>query len=82
MQRLIVYSDSDGSGVDFYIWLQCVSVRLCAAWGDSKRPLYFVLIACITNVILDLVLVAGLKMGALGAAIATVFSQAVSMITC
>ena len=47
--------------------------------GDSKRPLYFVLIACITNVILDLVLVAGLKMGALGAAIATVFSQAVSM---
>lgn len=50
--------------------------------GDSKRPLYFVLIACITNVILDLVLVAGLKMGALGAAIATVFSQAVSMITC
>ena len=50
--------------------------------GDSKRPLYFVLIACINNVILDLVLVAGLKMGALGAAIATVFSQAVSMITC
>ena len=50
--------------------------------GDSKRPLYFVLIACITNVVLDLVLVAGLKMGALGAAIATVFSQAVSMITC
>ena len=52
--------------------------------GDSKRPLYFVLIAWkIGSLLLVLlVLVAGLKMGALGAAIATVFSQAVSMITC
>lgn len=50
--------------------------------GDSKRPLYFVTIACVVNVVLDLVLVGGFKMGALGAAIATVVSQAVSMITC
>lgn len=50
--------------------------------GDSKRPFYFVLIACITNIVLDLVLVAGFNMGAAGAAIATVFSQAVSVIMC
>ena len=50
--------------------------------GDSKRPLYFVLIACITNVVLDLLLVGWLDMGALGAAVATVISQGVSMITC
>lgn len=50
--------------------------------GDSKRPLYFVAIACATNVVLDLILVAKFDMGALGAAIATVISQAVSMITC
>ncbi|PNV62021.1 MATE family efflux transporter [Clostridium sp. chh4-2] len=50
--------------------------------GDSKRPFYFVLIACVTNIILDLLLVAGLKMGALGAAVATVFSQALSMVLC
>lgn len=50
--------------------------------GDSKRPFYFVLIACVTNIVLDLILVAGFKMGALGAAIATVFSQALSMILC
>ncbi|MGN0204614.1 MAG: MATE family efflux transporter [Coprococcus sp.] len=50
--------------------------------GDSKRPLYFVAIACITNVVLDLLLVGRFEMGALGAAIATVISQAVSMITC
>lgn len=35
--------------------------------GDSKRPFYFVLIACVTNIILDLVLVAGLGWGAFGA---------------
>lgn len=50
--------------------------------GDSKRPFYFVLVACITNIIMDLILVAGFRMGALGAAIATVFSQALSMILC
>lgn len=50
--------------------------------GDSKRPFYFVLIACVTNIFLDLLLVAGLGMGAFGAAVATVFSQALSMIFC
>lgn len=50
--------------------------------GDSKRPFYFVLIACVTNIFLDLLLVAGLGMGAFGAAVATVFSQVLSMIFC
>jgi putative MATE family efflux protein len=50
--------------------------------GDSKSPLYFIAIACITNVALDLVFVAVLHMGASGAGIATVISQALSMILC
>lgn len=50
--------------------------------GDSVRPLWFVSIACATNIVLDLLLVGGFNMGARGAAIATVFSQAVSMILC
>lgn len=50
--------------------------------GDSKNPLVFVAIACVINIILDLWLVGGLKMGAAGAALATVISQAVSMILC
>ncbi len=50
--------------------------------GDSRRPLYFVAIACILNVGLDLLLVAKFGMGAKGAAIATVLSQAISMILC
>ncbi|MHB1152113.1 MAG: MATE family efflux transporter [Eubacteriales bacterium] len=50
--------------------------------GDSRRPLYFVGIACGTNVILDLLFVAVFRWGAGGAATATVISQAVSMILC
>lgn len=49
--------------------------------GDSKRPLMFVAIASVINLILDVILVAGFHMGAAGAAIATVFSQAVSFIS-
>ncbi len=48
--------------------------------GDSKRPLYFVLIAAIVNVIGDIILVGPFQMGAAGAAIATVSSQALSVI--
>ncbi len=50
--------------------------------GDSKRPMYFVLIACVTNIVLDLILVGGFRMGARGAAVATVISQALSMVLC
>ncbi|MEN6316815.1 MAG: MATE family efflux transporter [Clostridiaceae bacterium] len=50
--------------------------------GDSKNPLIFVTIACLVNVAFDLLLVAVFDMGAAGAAIATVASQAISMILC
>ncbi|MBE5817153.1 MAG: MATE family efflux transporter [Clostridiales bacterium] len=50
--------------------------------GDSKHPLYFVTIACVVNVILDLLLVGAFGMKALGAAIATVVSQAISSLLC
>lgn len=48
--------------------------------GDSKRPLYFVIIATVINIVLDIVLVGGFKMGAAGAATATVTAQGVSVI--
>ena len=50
--------------------------------GNSKHPLYFVLAACITNVILDLIFVAVFSWGAFGAALATVISQALSVFLC
>ncbi len=48
--------------------------------GDSVRPLIFVGIACLVNVVLDLWLVKGLGMGAAGAAWATVIAQAISLL--
>lgn len=57
---------------------------LCAmlrGMGDSKRPLLFVAVASVINLILDLIFVAGLQMGAAGAATATVISQAISFLT-
>ena len=48
--------------------------------GDSKIPLLTVAIACVLNIAGDLLLVAGFHMGAAGAAIATVFAQAVSVL--
>lgn len=48
--------------------------------GNSKMPLIFILIACIVNIIGDLILVGCFNMGAAGAAYATVAAQAVSVI--
>ncbi|MBE5787784.1 MAG: MATE family efflux transporter [Clostridiales bacterium] len=48
--------------------------------GDSIRPLFFVGIACVINIVLDLLLVKGFNMGAAGAAWATVVAQAVSFL--
>ena len=48
------------------------------AVGDAKRPLYYLVVCCLMNVVLDLLFVAGLHMGVAGAAWATIFSQFVS----
>ena len=48
--------------------------------GNSTLPLIFVAIACVVNIAGDLLLVAGLRLGAAGAAMATVAAQAVSVV--
>lgn len=48
--------------------------------GDSKIPLLTVTIACVFNILGDLLLVAVFELGAVGAAIATVFAQAISVV--
>lgn len=50
------------------------------AVGDTKRPLYFLAIACITNILLDLLFVLVFNWGVLGVATATVISQFVSAV--
>lgn len=48
--------------------------------GDSRRPMYFVGVACVVNIALDFVFIGGCGMGAAGAALGTVCGQAVSVL--
>ena len=57
-----------------------MGASILRAMGDSKRPMIFLIVTCIVNIIMDLVLVVGLDMGVAGAAIATAASQVVSAI--
>lgn len=50
------------------------------AIGDSKRPLYFLIISCIVNIVLDALFVIVFKMAVVGVGIATVISQIISAI--
>ena len=50
--------------------------------GDAKTPLYFLVIACIMNIILDVVFIAGFGMGVEGAGYATVLSKIFSALAC
>ncbi len=52
------------------------------ALGDSKTPLYAVVVAALLNVGLDLLFVMGFRWGIAGAAVATVVSQAASAVYC
>ena len=58
----------------------CMSIM--RAVGDSVRPLYYLLISSVVNVILDLIFVAGFGWGAGGAAFATVLAQGLSVLLC
>lgn len=52
------------------------------ALGDSKTPFWFLLLAAVLNILLDLFCILVLNWGVAGAAIATVFSQGVSALLC
>jgi len=49
------------------------------ATGDSKTPFYILFLACTVNIVLDILFVGGLSLGVAGVALATVFSQALSV---
>lgn len=68
-----------GAGILFIVAYNLLSA-IFRGLGDSKSPLLFVLVACIVNIIGDLILVAGLHMDAAGAAIATITAQALSVV--
>lgn len=66
-------------GIPFIVGYNVVS-GILRGLGNSKVPLYFVAIACVINIVVDILLVGVFKMGAVGAAIATISSQGVSLI--
>ncbi len=64
-------------GIIFTAGYNAVSAIL-RGMGDSKKPLIFIGVACVCNIMLDLIFVAGCGLGAAGAAIATSASQGIS----
>lgn len=74
-----VYIRICAAGVIFISAYNAIS-GLFRGVGNSKMPLLFILIACIFNIIGDIILVGVFKMGAAGAALATVLAQTVSVI--
>lgn len=52
------------------------------ALGDSKRPLYYLIFSSLLNIVLDLLFIAGFHWGVWSAAMATVISQAASVVLC
>ena len=59
-----------------------IAVGILQAIGDSRHPLYYLIVASIVNVALDLFFVGVLKLGVGSAALATVISQTISAILC
>lgn len=66
-------------GIFFICGYNAISAVL-RGYGDSKRPMMFVALACVLNIFGDIVLVKYAKLGVTGVALATIGSQAVSMI--
>lgn len=64
------------------VFLYNIATGILQAVGDSRHPLYYLILSSAINVALDLVFVAGFHWGVASAAAATVISQAVSAILC
>ena len=76
--KTVLYIRICGGGIFFIIGYNLIS-SIFRGLGNAKLPFYFVSIACVVNIILDLLFVAGFKWDVAGAAVATVLAQAVSL---
>lgn len=79
LDKAVIYVRIYFSGIITVVLYNTAS-GIYQAVGNSKRPLFYLIIASILNVILDLLFVVGFNMGIGGAAIATVISQGVSVV--
>ena len=72
-----VYLEIYFSGV-FGLLVYNMGSAILRAVGDSKKPLYFLIASCLTNIVLDLIFVVCLHLEVAGAALATIMSQLLS----
>ena len=68
-------------GIVFQLFYNYIS-SVIRALGDSRSPLYFLLVSCLVNIVLDLVFILNFNMGVAGAGLATIIAQALSGILC
>lgn len=66
------------AGIPFIVAYNVIS-SIFRGTGNSKQPMYFVAVACITNIVLDFLFIGTFGLGAAGAALGTVCGQAVSV---
>ena len=79
LQESAVYLRIYFAGI-LFVFVYNIGSGILRALGDSKRPLYYLIICCLVNIVLDLVMVIGLQLGVAGVAIATVIAQGVSSV--
>ncbi|MBQ6095696.1 MAG: MATE family efflux transporter [Lachnospiraceae bacterium] len=77
--KTVVYCRICGGGMIAIVAYNLIGA-IFRGMGDSKTPLMAVGIACVANIVGDLVLIAGFGLGASGAAIATVGAQVISVL--
>lgn len=73
-----------------YLWICFAGIPFITAYniisaifrgmGDSKSPMYFIIIACVINIFLDILFIGGFHLQAAGAALGTVLSQTCSVL--
>ena len=63
-----------------FVFIYNMGSSILRAVGDSKRPMYYLIVCCIINIVLDVVFVVFFKMGVMGVAVATFIAQAVSAV--
>lgn len=67
------------SGI-LFVFIYNIGSGILRAVGDSKNPLYYLIVCCFVNIVLDIVFIMVFHMGIAGAALATLIAQAVSAI--
>ncbi len=79
MAESVTYLQIYFAGI-FFVFIYNTGSSILRALGDSKRPLYYLIVCCLVNVVLDIIMVLLFQTGVAGVAIATVVSQGISAV--